>query len=271
MAGGLLASPSTFSYNLNITRTASGQFMLENIGNTDMNVTLEDKRLLMDGIHLEFADDGIAEWITINTPTNFILRPGERKTVSFTINAPQQFRYNDAFGAITAKGVPVVVGDRPQFGVQLVITIVAGIPGPIIESLELLEHSAPSVLLSFMPGDFMYRVRNNGTVFANMTGNIEIDGLIADQKIPISGGVFPEDDHYLKAQWTPGFAEFGIYNARAVINYGRYGQDETLVVENTILVIPAWLIVLLVLALAIWIIREKGIESPVKIKFEMKK
>jgi hypothetical protein len=275
MAGGLLATPSTFGYNLNDTRTVSGQFILENIGNVDMNVTLEGKRLLMDNIHLEFADSGIANWITINTPANFILKPGEKKAVPFTINAPSQFSYNDALGAITANGVPVLSeGSQPQFGVQqaiqLVITIVAGIPGPIIESLELLEHDAPVVLISYMPGDFMYHVRNNGTVYANMTGNIEISGLIGGQKIPIEGGVFPEDDYYLKAQWVPGFAEFGIYNAKTVINYGRYRQDKTLVTNNTIFVIPVWLIIILILALAVWIIRKKEIGSPVKIKIERK-
>jgi len=280
MAGGLLATPSTFSYNLNDTRTVSGQFMLENIGNVDMNVTLSKKRLLMDNIHLEFSDDGIAKWITINTPANFILKPGEKKAVPFTINAPSTFRYNDALGAITASGVPVLQGggDQPQFGqfgiqqaIKLVITIVAGIPGPIVESLEILEHDAPVVLLSFMPGDFMYHVRNNGTVYANMTGNIEISGLIGSTTIPVEGGVFPEDDYYLKAQWTPGFAEFGLYNAKTVINYGRYRQDKTLVTESTILVIPVWLIIILILALAIWIIRKKEIESPIKIKIEKKK
>lgn len=276
MAGGLLATPSTFGYNLNDTRTVSGQFMLENIGNVDMNVTLLKKRLLMDNIHLEFSDDGIANWITINTPSNFILKPGEKKAVPFTINAPSQFSYNDALGAITANGVPILSeGNQPQFGVQkvvqLVITIVAGIPGPIIESLELLEHSAPTVLLSFMPGDFMYHIRNNGTVYANMTGNIEINGLIGGQKIPLEGGVFPEDDYYLKAQWVPGFADFGIYNAKTVINYGRYRQDKTLVTTSTILVIPVWLIIILILALAVWIIRKKEIGSPIKIKIERKK
>lgn len=276
MAGGLLATPSTFSYNLNDTRTVSGQFMLENIGNVDMNITLSKKRLLMDNIHLEFSDNGIANWITINTPDNFILKPGEKKAVPFTINAPSKFSYNEALGAITANGVPVLSGgNQPQLGVQqavqLVITIVAGIPGPIVESLELLEHRAPVVLLSFMPGDFMYHVRNNGTVYANMTGNIEINGLIAGQKIPVDGGVFPEDDYYLKAQWTPGFAEFGIYNAKTVLNYGRYKQDKTIVTNDTIFVIPVWLIIILILALAIWIIRKKEIVSPIKIKIEKKK
>ena len=276
MAAGLLASPSHFNYNLNNTKTASGQLIIQNIGNDDMNVTIDKNRLLRDNINLEFSNNGIANWITLNPPLNFILKPGEKKTISFNVNAPAQFDYNDAVGAIIFNGTPILTeGNQPKFAVhqavQLIIPVVVGIAGPIVESLQLLEHSSPTVLLSFMPGDFTYHVKNNGTVYANMTGNIELEGLIGDKKVPIEGIVFPGDSYYMNAKWVPGFADFGIYNAKTVINYGRYQQDKALVTNDTILVIPVWLILILLLGLGVWVIRKKEIESPVKIKFERKK
>ncbi len=274
MAGGLTASPSYFKYNMNVTKAVSGQLVIENPSNNDMNVVLDKKRLLSDNIHLEFSDNGIANWITLNQPTSFLLKPGERKAITFNVNAPAQYNYNDAVGAIIVKGTPSRQGQTEKVAisqnVELVIPVIVGIAGPIIESLQLLEHSAPIVLLSFMPGDFTYHVKNNGTVYANMTGNIEINGLIGSTKVPVEGGVFPEDDYYLSAKWTPGFGEMGIYNAKTVINYGRYQQDKTLETNDTILVIPVWLIVILLVALMIWYLRKNEIEPPFKIKIEKK-
>ncbi len=278
MGSGLLASPTMFQYKLTDSNTGSGQLFVKNIGDDEVDVTVNKKRLLKDNIHLDFSDNGIANWITLNSPTNFTLKPGETKILSFTITAPDKFNYNDAVGALVIKGVPKPLNksnsDVPkvtiQQAVELVIPIVVGLPGPIIESLQLLEHSAPTVLISYMPGDFTYHVKNNGTVYANMTGNIEIKGLLTDHKVPIQGGVFPEDQYYANATWEPGFSDFGLYSADTTIKYGRYQQTQTLQTHDTILVIPVWLIILIILAVVIWYIRKKEIKSPVKIKIERK-
>lgn len=278
MGSGLLASPTMFQYKFTDSNTGSGQLFVKNIGDDEVDVTVNKKRLLKDNIHLDFSDNGIANWITITSPTNFTLKPGESKTVSFKITAPNKFDYNDAVGALVIKGVPKPLNksnsDVPkvtiQQAVELVIPIVVGLPGPIIESLQLLEHSSPTVLISFMPGDFIYHVKNNGTVYANMTGNIEINGLLTDHKALIQGGVFPEDQYYANTTWEPGFSDFGLYSADTTIKYGRYNQTQTLKTHDTILVIPIWLIILIVLAAVIWYIRKKDIEPPIKIKIERK-
>ncbi len=272
---GLLASPPDFKYNLTPSSTVSGQVTVQNTGDVPMDLTINKKRLLMDSIHLLYSDNGIATWISVN-PTNFTLAPGESKVVSFTLTAPSQINYSDAMGALVIGGVPqsknnTISNLAIKQGIELVIPIVAGLPGSITESLQLIQHSAPTVLLSYMPGDFTYQLNNNGTVYANMTGNIEINGLFSSHKVPVQGVVFPEDNYTLQSRWTPGFLDLGLYSADTNINYGRFQQDKTLQTHDTILVIPVWLILILVVVAAIWIIRKKGIESPVKIKVERKK
>ncbi|OEC87101.1 MULTISPECIES: hypothetical protein [Methanobacterium] len=273
---GLLASPPEFKYNLTASQTVSGQVTVTNIGDETLNVTVNKKRLLMDSIHLLYSDQGIATWINLGV-TNFTLAPKASKVIPFTLTAPAKINYSDAMGAMVITGVPIQNSSNLsqslaiKQGVELVIPIIAGLPGPIIESLQMIHHSAPTVLLSYMPGNFVYQLNNNGTVYANMTGNIEINGLIGKQVVPIQGGVYPEDNYTLTAQWTPGIADFGLYSADTKIDYGRYQQDKVLQTHDTILVIPVWLIILLILAAAVWIIRKKGIESPVKIKVERKK
>jgi hypothetical protein len=154
---------------------------------------------------------------------------------------------------------------------ELIVPIAVGLPGHIIESLQILEHKAPTVLLSFMPGQFEYLLNNNGTVYANMTGNIEIDGLISKHSVPIEAGVYPGDNYTYVTKWEPDFFDFGIYNAKTNMNYGRYQATQTLQTSSTLLVIPVWLIIILVIAILIWVIRKKEIKSPIKIKIEKKK
>lgn len=271
---GLLASPPDVKFKIEPSETASGEILVKNIGADEVNVTISKTRLLKDNIHLEYSDTGIAQWIVPGI-TNFTLKPGETKTVPFKVIAPENINYNDAMGAILVTGTPLNVTNSNSTvnikqGIQLIVPIIVGLPGPIIESLQLLEHSAPTVLISYMPGDFIYHVKNNGTVYANMTGNIEIMGLISDHKVPIQGGVFPEDQYYANTTWEPGFSDFGLYSADTTIKYGRYNQTQTLKTHDTILVIPIWLIILIILAVLIWYIRKKDIKPPIKIKIERK-
>lgn len=280
-AAGLLASPGGFQVKFTGGPTTySGTVTVENIGDNTLNVTINPKRMQKDNINLLFSDTGIATWISVN-PTNFTLVPKEKKDVTFTVNVPANINYYDAVGALIIDGYSQQSqtnsgnSNLPNLQVQqvpeLVVPIVVGLPGPIIESLQLTDHKAPTVLLSFMPGDFTYQLNNNGTVYANMTGNIEVDGLLSKHNVPIQGGVFPGDNYTLATKWTPDFLDFGLYNAKTTLNYGREQQDKTLQTDDTILVIPVWLIILIILAVVIWTIRKKEIKSPVNIKIERKK
>lgn len=270
---GLWASPPEFKYNLSSSETVNGEILVRNIGKEELDVVIEKKRLLKDSAYLVYSDKGIANWITIlNNETTFKLSPGQSKTIQFKVTAPEKINYLDALGALIIRGVPVEPqnnnGVNIKQGVELIIKVAVGLPGPIIESLQLLEHKAPIILLSFMPGEFIYKLNNNGTVSANMTGNIEINGIIGSQKIPIEGEVYPDDNYTLIGKWEPGFSDLGIYNAKTTINYGRYQQTKTIKTNDTILVIPVWLIILIILGVVIWYMRRNDIKSPFRIKIE---
>ena len=274
IATGLWASPADFRYNLKPGQSVSGEITVRNIGKEEVNVNVTKKRLLMDSVNLVYSDRGIAQWITIEGNTSFKLKPGESRKIRFTLNAPGKINYLDAAGAIVIKGLPVqnvTGGIQIVQGVELVVPIYVGLPGPIIESLKLEDHSAPKVLLSFMPGKFTYLLKNTGTVQANMTGAIELTGITGTQRVPIEGVVYPEDNYTLIETWKPGWIEFGPYIAKTKINYSRYHQTKTIETSDTVIVIPAWLIILIVLGAAIWVIRKKEIEPPISIRIERKK
>ena len=278
-ATGILASPGGFHLKMTAPQTYQGTLTVENIGPNTLNVTIDKKRLQMDNVNLLFSDVGIATWITVNQ-TNFLLEPNQKTDVQFTVNVPANVNYYDAMGALIVRGYPLtnttqqgnpnLANMQVQQVPELVVPITVGLPGQIIESLQLEGHSAPSFLLNFMKGSFVYHVKNNGTVYANMTGDVDIKGWFNEHHLSMNGGVYPDDQYYLNTTWEPGILDFGLYNAKTTINYGRYGPDQTLTTENEIFVFPVWIIVLILLGVTVWVIRKKEIKSPIKIKIEKK-
>jgi hypothetical protein len=274
-AVGLLASPGGFHLKMNNANTYQGILTVENIGQDTINVTIDKKRLQMDNVNMVFSDVGVATWISINQ-TNFILEPKEKKQVQFTVNVPENVNYYDAMGALVVRGYSLKNGSSASNSIsvqqvpELVVPITIGLPGAIIESLELKDHYVPSFLLNFMNGTFVYHVKNNGTVYANMTGNIEMKGWFNSHNITATGGVFPDDQYYLKTSWSPGIWDMGLYDVKTTINYGRYSPNKSIITQDKMFVFPVWLIILIVLVVAIWYIRKKDIKPPISIKIEKK-
>lgn len=277
-AVGLLASPGGFNIGFNTTKTYTGELTVENLGNETLNVVVSNKRLQKDNLHLLFSDEGIANWISVS-PKNFTLAPKEKKTISFTVNVPDNVNYYDAEGALVIDGYPQNATSSTGNGItnvqvqqvpELVVPISVGLPGPINESLQFLDYNASAMFMTFVQGGFVYHVKNNGTVYANMTANIDLKGWFNEHHINATGVVYPDDNYYLTATWTPGLLDFGVYNVNTTIDYGRFGQDKSVQTQSSIFVLPIWLIILVILVPAIWFIRRKGISWPFQIQIKKK-
>jgi Predicted membrane protein len=270
---GLLASPAKFNVNLNSSQTFSGSVNVQNTGNGTLQVTIDKKRELNNGKLTLLADDGIAQWISLDT-TNITLKPGETKTISFTVKAPTTINYKDAFGVIVIKAIPLnnqnnsnnKISVVVKQGVELLIPIIVGLPGPITESISMLGHDVPWLLLTYIPGDFNYHIKNNGTVMENVTVNSQINGWFNSYDVKTSGKVYPKNDYYLKNTWKPDIYDFGVYTVETNLTYGQYNGTKTLTQKDNVVVLPIWLIILILLALTVWILRKKGVKSPVVIK-----
>lgn len=278
-AAGLLASPGGFQITMKAPQTYQGNLIVENIGTEQLDVKIDPKRIQKDNIHILFSDEGIATWITVD-PANFTLAPGEKKNVKFTVRIPANLNYYDAAGALLISGYPQqtqqniqntnLANLQVQQVPQIAVPIELGLPGAIIESLFLEKKDVPNILLNFIPGSFSYLIKNNGTVYVNMTGNIELDGWFSKKHITMEGEVYPGDQYYLMTKWAPGLEDFGVYHAKTTIKYGRFDQNQTLQTNDTLIVIPVWLIFIILIILMWWGIRKKGVKSPLKIKIERK-
>jgi len=276
-SSGLSVSPGSIKITMQTPQVVQGTISVSNIGDSPLNVTMNTKRIMKNSTTTLYADDGIATWITVN-PAQFTLAPGEQKTVNYSINIPPNVNYYDAMGAIQIVGTPPNSTNNQTGGITtqvkqaaaVLVPITLGLPGQIIQSLSLTSYKVPGILLSLMSGNLEYNVKNNGTVKAQMTNNIAVKGLFENQTLQTNGTVFPGDSYTLKSQWTSGFFDMGLYNVESNISYGRDQQTQNLQTKSTIFVFPVWLIILIMLILAIWVIRKKDIKSPIKIKIEKK-
>ena len=276
-AAGLGATPTQFNIHIQPSQTFSGTITVNNPGNNPVFVELDKKRELSDGLHLLFDDTGVASWITV-TPNNFTLNPGESKVVNFHVTAPSNINYNDALGVILIKGTPITQSDNPlvqqlelKHGIELGIPLSIGLPGPIIESLQFINQTTPSILLSFMHGDLQYVVHNNGTVKEDMAVNTQINGWFQNYNLTLKGGtVYPGDDHYILGSWEPGITDIGFYHVITTISYGQL-QNKTINAESDIFVFPIWLLVLIILLIVYLILKRRKLMPKIRINVEREK
>ena len=270
---GLLASPAKFNINLKSSQTFTGSVNVQNTGKGTLQVTVDKKREQNNGKITLFADDGIAQWISVDT-TNITLNPGETKTINFKVTAPSTINYSDAFGVLVIKATPVSkqsssnngIAVLVKQGVELLIPLIVGLPGPITESIGLSGQDIPWLLLTYMPGNFNYHIKNNGTVMENVTADSQINGWFNNYNIKTSGKVYPGNDYYIQYTWTPDIYDFGVYTVETNLTYGQYNGTKTITQKDNMIVIPIWLIILILVILAAWIMRKKGVKSPVVIQ-----
>jgi len=141
-------------FEIKDTTHFSGKVTIENFGGETLEVTV-DKKILKNKLHLLLVDGGVADWIKVKE-TNFVLKPGESKDVHFEMNVPSSYNYRDAVGALVINATPRITSQVKSGGAQLVIKqsaevvvpIVVGLPGPIMEFVKFESFKAPFIVIS---------------------------------------------------------------------------------------------------------------------------
>ena len=272
LAAGIVVSPTRFEFKG--AGVHGDKLTVSNPYRETTIITIRPKRILKDKKSLLLMDDGPARWIRVQNGS-FALRPGERRDVKFQVNVPSNYNYRDAVGAlvVTSTSRPGKLDSRGTSVTlkqvsEVIVPVVIGLPGEIRESLSIESFRAPSILIGLMPGSFSYTLKNRGNVYENFTSTIRLRGFLSDA-VNSSGGVYPGDVYSDEVIWTPGILDMGIYKATINVAYGRYSSQKPVVAERTLIVIPVWLIVLLVLIVTVWFIRSRKPRIPrIRVKIE---
>ena len=212
----------------------------------------------------------MTDWITINSPTQGVLSPGEKHTINYTINVPSDAPGGGQYASIKVDGNAHVEGEdaneesnKDEGEVSssvkeiksIAYIIYAEISGDTIRQGDIEEISVPSFLLS---GNIKgaSSIKNIGNVHGEAKYKLQVFPLFSDEEVytneedPATATILPDRTRYEETAWdkTP---SMGIFNVKYTVEF----EGVTSEVTKMVIICPIWLLFLIlfiIIALVIW-------------------
>ena len=152
--------------------------------------------------------EGLATWI--EAPAQVTLEPGERKTVPFSIQVPQNADPGGHFAAIFWGTTPPQAkeGGQVTVGAKTGILVLLTVSGEIKGGGGLLEFSTENKqkIFNFPPITFIYRFQNNSADRIKPEGEIEIKNIFSRTLATLpanktEGNVLPGSIRKFEVSW----------------------------------------------------------------------
>jgi hypothetical protein len=161
-----------------------------------------------------------AAWIKVK-PKRFSLAPGQAKSVSLSIEAPEGAEPGGHFAMVFATGSPRLKPGQSKEGIiianaRLGVMIRATVPGKSVDKARLSEFSTPRLNYGG-PVKFSIVFANRGNIHKDIGGSIEVEkGGKQVAKLPIDEWTsLPGSDLRIAKEMSG--QRFGIYRATALI------------------------------------------------------
>lgn len=170
----------------------------------------------------------MANWVKF-AEKSATLKPGEKKSFSFTIDAPKDATPGGHYAALffstepgTTTGGTSAVSLAGRIGALLLVTI----EGDFREAGTIEEFSTKKTTY-YPPVDFVTRFKNTGTVHVKPQGTIVIKSWTGKQVAQLAvnelgGNVLPGSIRRFESTWN-GRIGFGKYTADLNMTYGKAG------------------------------------------------
>ncbi|MEX1123686.1 MAG: hypothetical protein WEC81_00740 [Patescibacteria group bacterium] len=208
------------------------------------------------GENERFTKYALSNWVTFSE-SSFILAPGERKKISYVVNAPGDATPGGHYGAI------LFSTEKPEFDENGVFVGVVGligtlalatVPGDIIENLLVNSFKSPTIVFA-PPASFETTIGNYGNVHVRPEGGITIRNWFGKQSTYLivnesKGAVLPESQRLFKNNWDFSWLAIGRYTANLSLSYG---DGKSVAELRTFYIIPYWFIVLVGALIAMFI------------------
>jgi len=202
----------------------------------------------------------IMDWIKLDN-TSGILAPGEKTTLNYTIEVPEDAPAGGQYATILV--VDETTSDQPVGGnisigqkFQFASIIYAEVAGETREEGSIIDNSIPSFLLNG-PLQASSMVKNNGNVHTDAEYTLQVWPLFSNEEICTneekseSSLILPETERiHIQTCELP---SVGIFHAKQTVKI--FG--ETSIVEKTIIMCPLWLLFVIIFALVLivfWLI-----------------
>ncbi|OGG41228.1 hypothetical protein A2118_02495 [Candidatus Kaiserbacteria bacterium GWA2_50_9] len=186
---GLTIQPLKVTETLTPGASVSGAVSITNASDEAVNVEVkvEDFVPLAGTYNIQFVGRApgvstVRDWVTLDGPKSFVLKKGEGKNVSYTIQAPPNAEPGGHFGVAFFKAtlLPTSGGQQLRVGTQVGMLILVTIPGSHLEKGTVLDFSGP-FFVQKSPIDFKIKFENTGTVHFEPKGKITITNMFGKE------------------------------------------------------------------------------------------
>ncbi len=250
---------SAFHFDLTAGESKVEKLILENTSETVQNVRIYAADAIASsngGIALKERLDkktGLAKWITIDSPEDVSLAPGEKRHIEFRLDVPLFSEGNEEMAGIVAERVaPLKSGEDQQFQINIIsraaILVSQRLPGPAIERLKIVDFDQT---WSKRNKIFNLTLKNTGNIHLKPTAKIQIYDMFGRKSDSIEIGqmatIFPGMIGQVSSEWknTP---VIGYFTAEVSVTYGKNKSQKRRIIFP---IFPWWVLPIL---LALWII-----------------
>ncbi|HEB12403.1 MAG TPA: DUF916 domain-containing protein [Actinobacteria bacterium] len=251
---------SAFHFDLTAGESKVEKLVLENTSETVQNVRIYVADAIASsngGIALKERLDkktGLAKWITLDSPEDIALEPGEKRLIKFTIDVPVTSENKEEMaGIVVERAAPLKSEGDQQFQINIIsraaILVSQRLPGPAIERLKIIDFDHHDG--SKRNKVFDLTLKNTGNIHLKPRGSIQIYDMFGRKSNSIKIGqmptVFPGMIGHISREWknTP---VIGYYTAEVNVAYGKNKSEKRRI---AVFIFPWWVLPIL---LALWII-----------------
>jgi hypothetical protein len=286
-------APSPLVVSLTPGQTQTATITIRNFSNHSENLQPG-----LSGLHVDATSEKVSLTDTIPadmsswlhfSQSSVTIAPGATVQLTLTFATPHNvgFSYSVAI-SLTSSRVTGQTNTGAGIKPQVVVFCLININRDDAKSALSIEGFASDKLrYAFLPADFTLKIKNNGNIISQPSGNIFIQRSLNDTKpvatLPVNAGggyVLPGTMRNFTTQWGNGFPHyavgkdgkkhlkwdwkhlnefrFGRYVAKAVVIYDNGHQDVPLIASFTFWVIPWWLLLFLTLTLVVLVMGVVG-------------
>ena len=254
---GLSIQPVKVSYTLNPGQSVTDSVLVTNAGSDAVVYpSVLDFVPVAGTSNISFVGStqgvtSVADWVSVDSPKSFDFKPGDSKTISFTVSVPKDAEPGSHFGGIFFRAIDAnAASSSLKIGTQVGMLVLVTVPGSHLEKGKI-DGFSTAGFIQGGPVDFDIKFENTGTVFFEPKGDIKVKNIfgrtVAD--IAVQGDVvLPTGERDIAISWPSGFL-LGPYTASLVLYDGEGNQLTADAVS--FFALPVWYIVGLLVALIV--------------------
>ena len=278
-ATGLTIQPVKISETLAPGQTVSGNILLSNSSDQDVQVSLKTEDFIptagAETIQFVGRSTGVTsvrDWVSVDKGVlSFIFKKGQAIQIPYTITAPANAEPGSHFGVMFFKAVNAAdASSQIKVGTQVGVLVFVTVPGNYKMTGEIKDFKAPQ----FVQGKtvpFTLNFANTGTVHFEPKGSIVITSMFGSKvgEVPIEGEVvLPTGQKNMSFPWTVNGLLLGRYSAVATVfdGSGKALTSETI----HFYAFPIWYIASFLALLLVLFFLIKIFKSKIKISINMK-